>query len=97
MADVVTRGLALAVAVALLLATVRAVDLMVGPPVGRGQLVRLVLELVVLALAWLLVNSPVEGRILWSPLPRHGLTVADVLVVPPLLVAALLLGLRLRT
>jgi hypothetical protein len=49
---------------------------------------RVVLLLVLLATAWLLSNGPTEGRILWSPLQTHGLTVADLLAVPPLLLAA---------
>lgn len=37
--------------------------------------------------AWWLVNGPVEGAVLLEVSPRHGLTVAD-LLVPPLVAAA---------
>lgn len=37
--------------------------------------VRLVLILV--SVGWLVVNSPVEGGVLWELDPAHGLTVAD--------------------
>lgn len=49
-----------------------------------------------LALLWLFVNGPYEGPILWVPLPGHGLTVGDLLSVPALAVAAVLLGSGLR-
>lgn len=94
-AEVLLRALALLVGVALLLATVSALGMVSGTPSGRGAVLRPVLQLLALSAAWLLVNSPVEGRTLWSPLHGHGLTEADVFVVPPLLLAALLAVLHL--
>lgn len=87
-----SRALAGLVALALLLATVSALPALGEPP----SRIRPVLVLVVLSLAWLLVNSPVEGAVLWSPASGHGLTVADLLAVPPLLVAAALAVEHLR-
>ncbi len=96
MSDVLPRALAFLVALALLLGTATALQDALGPALARGAVLRPVLQLLVLSAAWLLVNSPVEGRVLWVPLPRHGLTQADMLAVPPLLVAGLLAVLRLR-
>lgn len=39
-------------------------------------------------LAWLVVNKPLEGPILWTVNEHHGLTLGDVAVVPGLVVAA---------
>jgi hypothetical protein len=41
--------------------------------------------------SWWWVNGSVEGRILFSLAPNRGVTIADLLVVPALLLAALLL------
>lgn len=69
-----------AVLVSLLAATALAV---VRPsPVALGLVVAA-------GLAWWLVNGPVEGAVLLEVSPRHGLTVAD-LLVPPLVAAAAL-------
>lgn len=84
------KVLAVAVGVALVAATV-ALLTQTGPHWRRTTPHRGALQLVLLSAAWLLVNSPFEGRVLWRVVPNHGLTQADVLVVPPLLVAALLL------
>jgi len=46
-------------------------------------------------IAWWLVNGPVEGAVLLKVAPGHGLTVAD-LLVPPLVVVAVLALLRDR-
>jgi hypothetical protein len=48
-------------------------------------------QVVLLSAAWLLSNSALEVRVLWSPAPSHGLTVADLAVLPCLAVGALLL------
>ncbi len=52
--------------------------------------------LVVLAVAWVLVNGPVEGRVLVVFSPAHGLTVADLASVAALLIAGALLWSDLR-
>ena len=96
MADLLPRTLAAVVGLALLLTMAIGLEDLTGTPGGRGVAAREVLQLVVLSAAWLLVNSPVEGRVLWAPVTGHGLTQADVLVVPPLVVAAGLALLRLR-
>jgi hypothetical protein len=46
--------------------------------------------LVVLAVVWVLVNGPVEGRVLWIITPTHGLTVADLASLAAVLVAVVL-------
>lgn len=79
-----------------MLATVAAVVTLVEVPSGRSRVLRPAAVLGVLSAAWLLVNGPYEGRLLWSPVTDHGLTVADVLVVPALVVAGLLVALYLR-
>lgn len=84
------RALAGVVGLALLLVLARGLDLVRRFPADRSEVVRTVLQLVCLAAAWLLVNSPVEGPVLWSPSERHGLTVADLFGLPPLLLAAVL-------
>jgi len=94
--DLLPRALAVVVGLALLMACVRGIDLVRRLPVGRSEVARTVLQLVVLAAAWLLVNSPVEGPVLWSPSEQHGLTVADLLGLPPLLLAVALLLLQAR-
>lgn len=87
--------LALLVALALAAATVLGVATLLGLSSvlgdgGRQSSWRPVGELVGLAVVWLLANSVVEGRVLWVPVEGHGLTVADLAAVPPLLVAAAL-------
>jgi hypothetical protein len=96
MTDALPRVLAVAVALALLLATASAVLLVSGSVPSRAPALRAALQLLVLCAAWLLVNSPVEGRVLWEALPRHGLTQADLLALPPLLLAAVLAATGLR-
>nr|WP_137723928.1 hypothetical protein [Prescottella subtropica] len=44
--------------------------------------------LVVLAVVWVLVNGPIEGHILWTLTPEHGVTVSDLLSVIAIVVAA---------
>lgn len=61
----------------------------------RAQVVGGVALLLVAAL-WLVVNGPYEGPVLWVPLRGHGLTVGDLLAVPALAVAAVLVGSGLR-
>ena len=90
MADLLPRALAAVVGLGLLLACLRGLDLARRLPADRSEVVRTVLQLVVLVAAWLLVNSPVEGPVLWAPSERHGLTVADLLGLPPLLLAVAL-------
>lgn len=86
--------LAALVAVALLLATIDACLRLVDPH-GHGSSWRPVGIIVGLSAVWLLANGPVEGRTFWVPLPNHGLTLADLFVLPPLAVAALTMALRL--
>lgn len=90
MADQLPRALAAVVALALVVVCGRGIDLARRLPTDRSDVLRTVLQLVVLAVAWLLVNSPVEGAVLWAPSERHGLTVADLLALPPLLLAVVL-------
>lgn len=87
--------LAVLVAAALVLATVDGLARLLGSGPMPGSSWRPVGQLVGLSAVWLLANGPVEGKVLWSPTPAHGLTLADLLVVPPLLVAGLVLVLRL--
>jgi hypothetical protein len=46
--------------------------------------------LVALAGTWLAVDGPLEGPVLWDLTPAHGITAADLLAIPALAVAALL-------
>jgi hypothetical protein len=55
---------------------------------ARGSC-RCAVALNVLAVVWLLANGPVEGPVLWSMDAQHGLTTADLLAIP-----YVLLGLR---
>lgn len=96
MADSLPRALAVVVGLGLVLATLSALQVLGGPGQQRSESARAVVQIVVLATAWLTVNGPFEGRVLWVVWPRHGLTQADVLVVPPLLLAALLAVARTR-
>lgn len=41
----------------------------------------------VAAVAWILVNGPLEGPVLWVVTPSHGLTVADLFSAAALLVS----------
>ena len=50
---------------------------------------------VVGSLGWWWVDGPVEGRSVWTLSDRHGITYADLLAVPALLAAAIVLGTRL--
>jgi len=89
-----TRVVAVLVGLALIAATLSAAAVLWHGNAGRPSTWRPVGEVVLLSAAWLLANSPYEGRILWRPSQDHGLTVADLAVVPPLLLAALVLALR---
>ena len=92
--DHLTRGVALLIGLALLVATLSAFAVLVHGNAGRPSPWRPVGEVVLLSAAWLLANGPYEGRILWRPWQDHGLTTGDLLAVPPLLVAALVALLR---
>lgn len=50
-------------------------------------------EILLLAAAWLLANGPVEGPVLWTPMRQHGLTLAD-LVAGPAVVIALMVAVQ---
>lgn len=52
--------------------------------------VRIGLALVLLSGCWLLTSAPLEGRVLLVVSRGHGLALADLVVVPPLLLAAAL-------
>jgi hypothetical protein len=54
---------------------------------GRGSAAMLALVSVV----WLLVNGPMEGRVLWAVSTTHGLTAADLAGLTGGLLALLLL------
>ncbi|WP_305092773.1 hypothetical protein [Prescottella sp. R16] len=43
--------------------------------------------LVALAVTWVFVNGPLEGHILWTLTPEHGVTVSDLLSVAAVAVA----------
>jgi hypothetical protein len=47
--------------------------------------------LVAAAVIWLLVNAPVEGRVLLVLTPDHGITVADLQSFAAIIVAGLIL------
>ena len=94
--DLLPRGLAVLVACALLVTTVIGLAVLLGVEVRGSGTWRPPLQVVALSAAWLLVNGPYEGRVLWSPLPGHGLTTSDLAVVPCLLVAAVLAVQHLR-
>ncbi len=96
MAEPLARALALVVAVSLVIAVGSALVALAADTGTRGTMLRHVLQLVALSAAWLLVNSPVEGRVLLVLAQRHGVTQADLLVLPPLLLAGLLAAVRLR-
>jgi len=89
-----TRAVAVLIAVALAAATLGALVVLLQGNAGRPSVWRPVGEIVLLSTAWLLANSPYEGRILWRLVQGHGLTLGDLAVVPPLAVAALLVLLR---
>ena len=82
------RVVAVLVGLALLAATLNGVAVLVGGPPHQSPW-RPVGQIVLLAGAWLLADSAYEGRVLWVPLPQHGLTLADLAVLPPLAVALL--------
>ena len=81
--------LAVAVLVALQLGTVGGVG--VATTRHRRLQSLLAVGVTLLAGAWLLLDGPFEGPTLWSFTPAHGLTVGDLLAVPSLAVAAVLL------
>jgi len=89
-----SRLVAVLIGLALVAATLGALTVLVQGNAGRPSPWRPVGEVVLLSAAWLLANAPYEGRVLWRPLQDHGLTVGDLVVVPPLLVAALVALLR---
>ncbi len=86
--------LALLVAAALVLATIDGVIRLLDDS-GSGSSWRPVGEIVGLSAVWLLANGPVEGKVFWVPLPNHGLTLADIMVIPSLAVAAMIMLLRI--
>ncbi|UYP18488.1 hypothetical protein OED52_17810 [Rhodococcus sp. Z13] len=45
------------------------------------------LAVVVASLLWVLMNGPLEGRVLYSVTPNHGLTEADLLSAVGLVIA----------
>lgn len=47
------------------------------------------LVLVILSVGWLFANGPVEGDVLWSLDPSHGLTVADLFGLAGVAIAVL--------
>ncbi|MDT7550967.1 MAG: hypothetical protein QOE84_3361 [Actinomycetota bacterium] len=87
-------ALALLVLLTLVVATVSGALTLAGPA-GRQPSWRPVGEIVLLTGAWLLSNGPLEGAVLWAPFRTHGLTLADLLAVPTLVVAGLLVAQRL--
>ena len=89
-----SRLVAVLIGLALLAATLGAMAVLLHGNAGRPSPWRPVGEVVLLSAAWLLANSPYEGRVLWRPMLDHGLTVGDLVVVPPLLVAVLVVLLR---
>lgn len=54
-----------------------------GTAIGaaRGSC-RCATALISLAVVWVLANGPVEGAVLWTFDRQHGLTTADLLVIP---------------
>ena len=96
-ADTLPRVLAVAVAAALLLATISAFLVLIGATTTRVPAARSALQLIALSAAWLLVNSPVEGRVLLEVVPRHGFTQADLGAVLPLALAVAQGALALRS
>jgi len=90
----VTRAVALCIALALAAATLGALAVLLQGNAGRPSVWRPVGQVVLLSAAWLLANGPYEGRVLWRIAQGHGLTVADLAVVPSLAVAALVVALR---
>ena len=97
MAELLARSLALVVAVLLVVAVGSALMSLVAGTLGRGALLRQIGQLLAASLAWLLVNRPVEGRVLLVVAPGHGLTQADLLVLPAVLLAGLLTAIRLKS
>lgn len=85
--------LGFAVGAVLALATV----LVLRQAVARGHASdRGVVALVVIGLAWQQANSPIEGVVLWTVTPSHGLVLADLAAAPA---AAIVVGhvlMRLR-
>ncbi len=96
MPDTLPRSLALVVLVALVLAVLQGLGTATGELGLRSGTVRQVAQIVVLSLAWLLCNSPVEGRVLLVIGRGHGITTGDLVVVPALLVAVALTVARAR-
>jgi hypothetical protein len=63
---------------------------------GRRGLVPVAAVLVVLSAIWGRVNKPIEGTVLETVSQRHGLTLADMIVLPCLAIAAGLLWVARR-
>ncbi|MCW2809832.1 MAG: hypothetical protein JWP61_290 [Friedmanniella sp.] len=61
---------------------------------GLSARMAVVIFLVVAGLTWLLVNHPVEGRVLVIITPTHGLTTADLPSMAAFVLAALLVWRR---
>ncbi len=56
---------------------------------GRGRVRRVAAVLLVpVGVSWVLFNGPIEGPVLVSLSPTHGITVSDLLAVVGVLVAA---------
>ena len=96
-AELLARSLVLVVAVLLVVAVGSALMSLVAGTLGGGALLRQIGQLLAASLAWLLVNQPVEGRVLLVVAPGHGLTQADLLVLPAVLLAGLLTAIRLKS
>lgn len=100
------RCLTLPVRLALALQTLSGLTLLIAVAAGTEALLRVepalrypwsplspprtAAVLVVVAVLWTLVNAPTEGRVLLSVSATRGVTVADLLAVPPLVLAGLL-------
>ena len=77
-------------ALVLLLAAIAGSVTLMGCTTSKGWRRGLAGALVVLAGLWLGVNGPLEGPVVWHLTPGHGVTAADLLVVPALGAAAVL-------
>lgn len=70
-----------------MLAIVLAANALRAGDYGTGSPLRTLAALGGLGVAWLALNGPMEGAVLLHVSRDHGITVADLLVVPALLVA----------
>lgn len=82
-------GLALLILVIVLLAVITP-----ALPRTAGRVSALVLT--ALGVVWLMANTPMEGGVLWTITPSHGLTDGDMLSVAAFAVAAYTLVRSLR-